>query len=445
MAEPMSALGGQRYEQYLYSYPHKLAYGPVEPSLWLHEVWAEEPKQSLFLYVHVPFCEQRCGFCNLFTFADPAEDTTERFIGALRRQMERAKEALGAQAAFARYAIGGGTPTYLSPRALARVFDDLAKILALDSERAPGSVETSPLTATAEHLAVLRERGVERISMGVQSFDDDEAAAVGRRQSARDVHAAAARIRAAGIPTLNLDLMYGLPDQTERSLLASILAALEHHPEELYLYPLYVRKLTVLGRAADRQAFAVDRRVDLYRAGRDLLLSRGYEQVSMRMFQKPRPAIDEPYHCQRDGMLGLGPGARSYTDRVHYSTAYAVGPQRVRGIVEEYLRASASDFDRASWGYVLSDEERRRRFVILSLLQRSGLDCDAYRARFGADPRSEVPELAALEAASPEAPLVTYRGSTLALTAAGLERSDQIGPYLMSAAVRDRVQKGPAA
>ncbi|NUP14310.1 MAG: STM4012 family radical SAM protein [Polyangiaceae bacterium] len=441
---------GGRYEQYVYSYPHKLAYGPIEPARSLAEVWAREPKDSLFLYVHVPFCEQRCGFCNLFTFANPNEELPDRYMAALERQMLRTRAALGAGATFSQYAVGGGTPTYLSAASLARLLDRLSEVMGLDT-RAPGSVETSPVTATEARLRVLRERGVTRVSMGVQSFDDEESASVGRRQSARDVHEAVRRIRGLGFPTLNLDLMYGLPEQSEARFLASLRAALEHRPEELYLYPLYVRRLTVLGRAtttgADDRRWD-DVRVALYRAGRALLLSEGYAQVSMRMFRRgdaPATTAEASYQCQRDGMVGLGPGARSYTDRVHYSTAYAVGPQRVRSILESYADATQEDFDCIIWGYELSDEEKRRRFVLLSLLHESGLDCSAYANRFGADPREHVPELAELLLANASEPLLVRRGDRLVLTSAGLERSDQIGPYLMSAAVRERVARGPSA
>ncbi|NUO52604.1 MAG: STM4012 family radical SAM protein, partial [Polyangiaceae bacterium] len=445
-----SLLEGSLYEQYLYSYPHKLAYGPITPQRTLAEVWQREPKQALFLYAHIPYCEQRCGFCNLFTFANPNEDQPARYLDALRRQMTGTRAALGADATFARYAIGGGTPTYLSEDGLRRMFDDLAEVMGLDSKQASGSVETSPLTATEGRLRVLHERGVERVSMGVQSFIDDESASVGRRQSAHDVHEAVRRIRSFGFPTLNLDLMYGLPGQTTESFFASIQAALEHRPEELYLYPLYVRPLTLLGRSpagAGADPGWDEARLSLYRAARDRLFSEGYAQVSMRMFRrKDVPSVDETadYRCERDGMVGLGAGARSYTSDVHYSTAYAVGTQKVRSILDGYLRLAPEEMDRVSWGYVLSDAEKRRRFVILSLLHESGLDDAAYRERFGSAPADDVPELVELLAMREPEPLVEHAGGRLVLTPAGMERSDQIGPNLMSAAVRERVTRGPA-
>src|SRR6185295_6717962 len=112
----------------------------------------------------------------------------------------------------------------------------------------PISVETSPFTAQPDKLALLRERGVDRISIGVQSFHVDEVKAVGRAQNADAVSQALKQIRAVGFPILNIDLMYGLPGQSVTSWLESLRMALAYQPEELYLYPLYVRPLTGLDR-----------------------------------------------------------------------------------------------------------------------------------------------------------------------------------------------------
>ena len=444
MSFPASPISGPLYEQYLYSYPHKLAYGPINPALPLAEVWGTERKDTLSLYVHVPFCEQRCGFCNLFTFANPSETLPARYLRTLRRQMARTRAALG-KARFAQFAVGGGTPTFLSADQLRELFQGLAEVMGLDAAAAPGSVETSPLTATADKLRVLRDRGVNRISMGVQSFADAESASIGRRQAAATVHEAVRRIRDHAFPTLNLDLMYGLPDQTKVSFLASLRAALEHRPEELYLYPLYVRPLTRLGRSAEPSAHDWDaQRLTLYRAGRALLLAEGYTQASMRMFRRAgAPSLTSLHRCQADGMVGLGAGARSYTDAVHYSTAYAVGAQKVRSILESYVVADDSSFDHVSWGAVLTEEEKRRRFAILSLLHESGLDLEAYRARFASDPLADLPELQALLSIRTTEPLLERTGDNLVLTASGFERSDQLGPWLMSERVRKLTREGP--
>jgi oxygen-independent coproporphyrinogen-3 oxidase len=241
-----------------------------------------------------------------------------------------------------------------------------------------------------------------------------------------------------GFATLNVDLIYGLPGQTNGSWLESLRAALRFEPEELYLYPLYVRPLTGLGR---RDQKAEDElRPACYRAGRELLLESGYRQISMRMFQRAQtPMSDGPaYCCQNDAMVGLGCGARSYTRTLHYSGEYAVGATGVREILAAYF-AKAADmvkaddaFDFANYGFRLDGAEQRRRFVIQSLLQVEGLDFASYRARFGSGAMDDLPELARIE----DHGLAMRDDARLRLTEAGLEMSDVIGPALYSARVR---------
>jgi oxygen-independent coproporphyrinogen III oxidase len=424
-------VAGSPYRGYLYSYPHKTSYRPLGRPVTLREAWSAEDRRALFLYLHVPFCEMRCGFCNLFTRARPRDEMVREYLAVLRRQAARAREAVS-PAGFARLAVGGGTPTYLDAGGLEELFDVAEGVLGADLARIPISVETSPETAVADRLAVLRARGTDRVSIGVQSFVDAEVRAVGRAQSATEVDAALDRIRAAGFPVLNVDLMYGLPGQTEATWLESLERALRFAPEELYLYPLYVRPLTGLAR---RDRSWDDQRLELYRLGRDLLRGRGYEQISMRMFRAASAPEDggPVYCCQEDGMLGLGAGARSYTDRLHYSTEYAVGGRGVLEILRAFLARADDDLDRIGYGVALDEDDRRRRYAILSLLQRDGLDLAAYRRRFAGDALEELPELSELERSG----LARRDRQRLVLTEAGVERADAIGPWLHSRRVSE--------
>ncbi len=423
---------GTRYESYVYAYPHKTAYRRLEPALPLGPLWEQERREALFLYLHVPFCEQRCGFCNLFTQPVPEDDRVEAYLSTLTRQAAVVRRALdeGGPFAIARAAVGGGTPTLLSARQLERIWD-LLRAVGMTTP-VPMSVETSPETALPDRLAVIVGGGADRISMGVQSFVETEVKAVNRPQKTADVHRALGAIRDAGAAVLNVDLMYGLPGQTEQTWEYSLAAALEYRPEELYLYPLYVRPLTTLGRkgaeAQDRQ------RVTLYEQGRDRLLGAGYRQISMRMFRRPDAGgtLAPVYRCQDDGMIGLGVGARSYTRRVHYSSEWAVGARGVRGIIDRWIVRPDEDFAVADYGFVLDDAEQRRRWLILSLLSDDGLDVAAYRRRFGSSAEADFPQLGELLGRGFAMPA----GDLVRLTPEGLGRADVIGPWLFSDEVR---------
>jgi oxygen-independent coproporphyrinogen-3 oxidase len=434
LAELDTLLAGTPYLAYLYSYPHKTSYRPLDPPRPLAPLWAAEDRRALFLYLHIPFCEERCGYCNLFSRGCPPPEETAAYLAALERQAQAVRELVG-EAGFARLAIGGGTPSALSTPELARVLDVAERGMGAVIAHIPTSFEVSPATASDEKLDLLAARGVSRVSIGIQSFVPEELARLHRRQTTEEGHAAIERIRARRFPTLNVDLIYGIEGQDEASFVRSLEETLRYAPEELYLYPLYVRPLTRLGLDARRRSQRAwdEQRLALYRAARELLRARGYRQLTMRLFRSARTAAvaGSPYRCQEDGMVGLGCGARSYTRGLHYSLEYAVEGESVRAILAGYAARDPGSFRVAAFGCELDEEDRRRRYAILSLLSSEGLDLARYRERFAGEALLELPELAELEPRG----LARREGSLLVLTDAGMERADVIGPYLRSARI----------
>ena len=432
-------LEGTPYISYTYAYPHKTAYRAFPEPVPVAGLWQHENRNAVFLYMHVPFCEMRCGFCNLFTTVDPAAQLTAGYLEALERQAKSVRGAVG-ELRVVRMALGGGTPTFLATADLACLFAIAEKVFCVQPSSIPTSVETSPLTATSEKLRLLREHGVDRISIGVQSFVEAEVRSAGRPQRTAVVEQALDEIRSLAFPTLNIDLIYGLPGQTVESWLSSLRMALRYHPEELYLYPLYVRPLTGLARTGVTPPLGKqDSRLACYHAACALLLEEGYTQVSMRMFRAAHaPAQTGPVYCvQDDGMIGLGCGARSYTRTHHYSDEYAVGAAPIRSILHTYAATPADAFAFARYGYVLGGEEQRRRYVLKSLLEAEGLSLFAYQRRFGSLVFIDLPMLQELL----DCGLAAVADEVMTLTKAGLERSDTIGPWLYSLHVRQLMEE----
>ena len=476
------------YQSYLYSYPHKTAYRPLEQPVDLQNIWAQEDKSALFLYIHIPFCAMRCGFCNLFTLAQPRGDLAERYVQQLINQMHITAEFLGDHQ-FEGFACGGGTPTFLEAKQLNQIFATAHDVLGLDLHIISGGIETSPETATIERLQVCKDFGFERVSMGLQSFYAAEVQALARKQKWQDVDAAIQRIRQMDFPILNLDLIYGIPGQTIQTFLDTLEAALRYAPEELYLYPLYIRPLTGLKkiennaqRHSDEKSIqlvqqhqkAQDLRLEMYTTARDYLLAQGYEQISMRMFKhknitsasslsnnqvasmmnktrrQAEDSIDNTarrsrqsiihqrngYSCQEDGMVGLGCGARSYTRNLHYSEEYGIARSRISDILADYCNRNPQDFKTARYGIHISPQEQQRRFAIQSLLLCTGLSLADYTKRFGSNPMTDLPQLQALL----DLNLATLDSEKLVLNACGISYADAIGPWLISPEVRERMQ-----
>jgi oxygen-independent coproporphyrinogen-3 oxidase len=269
--------------------------------------------------------------------------------------------------------------------------------------------------------------------MGVQSFVPHDLNQLGRPQSSAQVDDAIRAIRDCGVEVFNLDLIYGSQDQTEANWVHTVERALAHRPEELFVYPLYVRSLTGLGRIGRSPA---ENRRHLYDAARDRILDRGYRQISMRMFRRRDVEYSTQHCCQEDGMVGLGPGARSYTTSLHYGTDYAVSGAGVRAIIRDFNGRGKEQLRQVVYGAVLDLEEQMRRYVIRSLLQTEGLDRMAFQRRFGLDVECALPRCAELI----DLQLAAFTPDRLCLNDRGLADSDVIGPWLYSNAVRNRME-----
>jgi oxygen-independent coproporphyrinogen-3 oxidase len=425
---------GGPFQGYAYAYPHKTAYRPLDPHQPLSRVWQDEDKSALFLYAHVPFCEMRCGFCNLFTMTHPGADLVGAYLDALQRQAEVVRTALGDTARFARLALGGGTPTFLSVLELERLFGIINANFLTADVLLPKAIEASPATVDPEKIAFLKAERITRVSLGVQSFLDAEIRALGRAQRAHDVRHALGLLASANFACLNIDLIYGIAGQTASSWRRSLDESLEFAPQEIYLYPLYVRPLTHLDQTG---AVPSDDRLDLYRIGRDFLLLHGYQQISMRLFRKQsyRPPEGPVYCCQEDGMVGIGPGARSYAKALHYSTEYAVGRTGILDVIADFNRRSRDEFSSADYGLILDTHEQKRRYLIKSLLRCDGLDLAEYRKYFSSEALIDLPQLTELL----DDEFASVAKDRLCLGPTGLELSDVIGPWLWSPAVRERM------
>ncbi|MGV3771785.1 MAG: STM4012 family radical SAM protein [Verrucomicrobiales bacterium] len=419
------------YDGYAYGYPHKTSYRQLEPPVPLKTAWANEDKSNLFLYTHLPFCEMRCGFCNLFTTAQPGSGLVEQTLAAIKRQSGRVAEAIKplriAQAAF-----GGGTPSFLSEGEIESLFKALEREWPIDWSSVPVSFEVSPGTITPNKLQSLKGLGVDRISMGVQSFVPEDLIAMKRPQPAGQLEAACDLIKRTGFAVFNIDLIYGAEGQDALRWKQSLERALEWLPEELYLYPLYIRKLTKLDRTGKKPG---EHRRDLYRQARDILTAAGYRQISMRFFRRADIVRHTDYCCQEDGMVGLGPGARSYTDSLHYSSEYAVGQTEVRGIISKFNALEEDHHAFAHYGTILDGHEMRLRYVIKSLLRAEGVNYMVYQERFGSELFSDVPQLQELLRLG----LASDLKGTLLLTEDGFAWSDTIGPWLYSDAVTEKM------
>ena len=271
--------------------------------------------QPLGIYVHVPFCASTCDFCAFYQEAPHREDL-DRYLEGIARELKLAGPGRAADTVF----WGGGTPSALAARDLAQ----LGRAL-LDHLGAPPhewTVEMAPSSVKADKLAALRELGVNRLSLGVQSFSPATLAALGRRHSPAQVYAAVDLIRAAGFDNFNLDLIFAVPGQTQKEWLADLAEAVRVAPAHLSTYCLTFEEDTALWLKLARGQVRPDVEVDaaLYEATWDFLDAAGYRQYEISNYARPGRECAHNLDTWAMGeWVGLGPAAASQFRGARYA------------------------------------------------------------------------------------------------------------------------------
>lgn len=416
------------YIQYMYSYPHKTAYGPLQ-GIQLMDYTEKLVEGQNSLYFHLPFCESKCGYCNLFSLAGQEDNLMKSYMDSVERQAVQYREIFSPQIQFGDLTLGGGTPLLLPAGQLERVFEIAERIMGFIPEGKTTIVETSPGQTTEEKLGILKAHGVTRVSMGIQSFHDEELKTLNRRHSVKQVEAAMELIRKMDFPCVNLDLIYGIPGQTIESLLASVKRAVSYKPEELFVYPLYIKKDTYLAGKKLKQS---EHTYEMYEQIRDYLWSEGYTPLSMRRFVRGG-SVEDTKTCGFGNTISLGCGGRSYIGNLHFCTPYSVRQSQCRQILTAYMEKE--DYLEITHGYILSKDEEKRRYVIKNILFGSGLSLDEYHQVYGGKPQSDFPVLCEWM----QNGYAVVEKNRLRLNEKGISLSDYLGPMLISKEVREKM------
>ncbi len=376
------------------------------------------------LYLHVPFCHTICPFC---PFAVHGNRTAlhRRYLDALRGEIALRAETHGARASAVRSVyIGGGTPSTL---ALAEVADTLQS-LRRHFSLAPGAeiaFEVNPEDALPEYLAGLLALGINRISMGLQSFDGATLAALGRGHDAGQSRAAAEALRSAGADNFNLDLLYGAPGIGGEAFRSDVEAASDFRPHPLSLYGLDVEPGTLFARNPSvRQWEATHREAqgEAFLWASDFLTGRGYRHYEVSNFCLPgREGRQNLLVWDGANYLGFGNGAHSHVDGDRWHNHRHMRP---------YLRCLAEGKAPEATRESLTTAQRANEALMLALRRDTGIDVDRWERQFGFSWGARREEIAARLVRERKA---TREGSHLALTPRGFLVADGITEQLMVA------------
>ena len=421
------------YIQYMYSYPHKTAYGALS-GVSLSDYAKYLSGSGHGLYLHIPFCQAKCGYCNLFSVTGQGSTAVDRYLDAAERQGCQYSEILAPYGTeFSDLTIGGGTPLFLSEKQLERMFCILETYFRFSDHR-DLVIETAPNQTTKDKLKILKEAGTTRISMGVQSFSDEELRTLRRQHGSLQARKELALLKTFDFPCVNVDFIYGIPGQTVKSLLSSLEEALSFEPDEIFLYPLYVKHGVKLEQdVREGMVLNPEYAYQEYQEASHFLRNHGFRQDSMRRFVRKASGGGglRPYsECGFGTSLALGCGGRSYLGNLHFCSPYAITREECLERLTEY--ENTQDFSKITHGILLSEDELKRRYVIRHLLIRPGLLLKRYQEQFGSAAEKDFPVLADW-ADKKYVEEKTFEGDTyLTLTETGIGLSDYLGPMLTS-------------
>ncbi len=381
---------GPRYTSYPTVPVWSGSFRPEDYARRLERAGREAAAQPFSLYVHVPFCASLCFYCACNVIVTRRREVVAPYLEHVERELDLVSARIAERRTATQVHLGGGTPTYLAPDELRR----LVGALRARFEILPGAemaVEIDPRVTTRLHLEALASLGFNRVSLGVQDFSPRVQRAVHRPQSEEETRAAAETARALGFASVNVDLMYGLPEQTEEDFARTLDVILDLRPDRVALFSYaHLPWLKPAQASFERKGYALPdarRKSAIFRAAHDRFLGAGYVQIGMDHFAL---AGDELARARAGGYLFRN--FQGYTVRpAPDSLAFGVtGISDVAGCyaqsareLEQYYRLLDEGRLPVVRGCELTAEDRLRRDVILGLLCNFTLDVGRIEERHG--------------------------------------------------------------
>ncbi|MBR5843173.1 MAG: radical SAM family heme chaperone HemW [Bacteroidaceae bacterium] len=324
------------------------------------------------IYIHIPFCRTRCIYCDFHSGTDMS--VQEQYIDALCRELDLRIDELHGEPIHTLY-IGGGTPSQLSGSALTRLFNHLSKYITWD-ECHEVTIECNPDDLSDDYIAHLRTLPINRISMGIQSFDDNDLRFLRRRHTAQAAQEAIARCHNAGFDNISIDLIYGLPGQTLEAWNKNIEKALSTGVQHLSAYALIYEDGTALMKLKEEglvQECSDELSLAMYARLIDRLEEAGYHQYEISNFAlSGREARHNSSYWNDTHYLGLGAAAHSYD-----GTTRRYNPANTRIYIDNIASGRCCYEEE-----ILSDQDRYNDMLLTRLRTRQGIDESRARRQF---------------------------------------------------------------
>ncbi|MBD2869458.1 radical SAM family heme chaperone HemW [Paenibacillus arenilitoris] len=326
------------------------------------------------LYIHIPFCTNKCHYCDFTSYVLKGQPV-DQYLDALEQEMRRTAGVLPPERIDTVF-VGGGTPTVLTPVQMARFLSDVRRHFPLAPD-AEFTMEANPGTTDIEKLAAMKEGGVNRISFGVQSFDNGLLERIGRIHNVDDVYRSLENARSVGFSNLSIDLMFGLPGQTLELLAESVRRALALELPHYSIYSLKVEENTLFHKLYERNELPLppeEEEFNMYILLMDMMKANGYAHYEISNFAKPGfESRHNSTYWRNESYYGLGAGAHGYANRVRHVNLKGITP---------YIEAAAAGLPRLET-FEVPEEEAMEDFMMVGLRLLEGVPASRFAEQFG--------------------------------------------------------------
>lgn len=368
------------------------------------------PLPPLSLYIHTPWCVRKCPYCD-FNSHERGELPEQDYLRALLEDLDQEIQRTGERQVETVF-IGGGTPSLMSAHFYQQLFDGIRSRLPLAAD-AEITLEANPGTTEAARFEGFRAAGINRLSIGVQSFNDTHLQALGRIHDAKAAITAAQQARAAGFDNMNLDIMHALPGQSMAQALADLEQAIDLKPTHLSWYELTIEPNTVFYRAPPTQPDS-DSMADTEQAGFALLAQAGFQRYEISAFSQPgKPCRHNLNYWQFGDYVGIGAGAHSKLSSQDDQGEMVITRYQKTRKPEDYLAASGTTRRNPQ---IIAENERVFEALLNGLRLVDGISLQTVERTTGLNPAQWLSQLNALQRQS----LITIYDERLRCTPNGL-------------------------
>ncbi|MEW6978485.1 radical SAM family heme chaperone HemW [Bacillus pumilus] len=332
-------------------------------------------------YIHIPFCEHICHYCDFNKFFIKTQPVDE-YLAALEKEMQHTIEQKGEQELKTIF-IGGGTPTSLTVSQLDQLMDSIHRVLKPTKNLIEFAVEANPDELSLDKLHVLKSAGVNRLSFGVQTFEDDLLKKIGRVHQQKDVLTSFERARAVGFDNISLDLMFGLPHQEKHHVMNSLETAFSLGAEHYSVYSLIVEPKTVFYNLMQKGKLHLppqEREAEMYELVMDEMERHGLKQYEISNYAKPGfESQHNLTYWSNEGYFGFGAGAHGYVDGIRNVNA---------GPVKHYLELIEQTGFPYKETHQVTKAEQIEEEMFLGLRKIEGVKSTHFQAKYGAMPEA---------------------------------------------------------